>query len=46
MYTATGPLSHNVSLYAPTVPLTEGKQVAFAGLPNIEQMHIFAAAIG
>lgn len=43
--TATGPLSNNVSLYATTVPLTEGKQVAFVGLPNIERMHIFAAAI-
>ncbi|GHD63261.1 hypothetical protein GCM10010317_059490 [Streptomyces mirabilis] len=34
-----------MSLYATTVPLAEGKQVAFAGLPDIERMHIFAAAI-
>lgn len=43
--TPTGPLNNKVSLYATTVPLTEGKQVAFIGLPNNERMHIFATAI-
>jgi hypothetical protein len=34
-----------VRLYATTVPPAEGKQVAFVGLPGIERIHIFAAAI-
>jgi beta-glucosidase len=35
-----------VSLYAATVPLTAGKQVAWITLPTNQNMHLFAATIG
>lgn len=38
-------LGQHVSLYASTVPLTVGKQVACLTLPDDENLHLFAATI-
>jgi beta-glucosidase len=37
---------HQVSLYATSVPLTAGKQVAYLTLPGLPGMHLFDAVIG
>ena len=42
---STQPADHQVSLYAATVPLTTGKQIASLTLPNNDQLHIFATTI-
>ncbi|MFF5289353.1 glycoside hydrolase family 3 C-terminal domain-containing protein [Paractinoplanes globisporus] len=52
--TANGSIVQNISLYAMTVPLTEGKTVRYLTLPAISDgahpgttaMHVFAAAVG
>jgi beta-glucosidase len=44
--TDTLPHDHQVSLYASSVPLTPGKQVAYVALPSNTALHVFAAAIG
>ncbi|MCF3963102.1 glycoside hydrolase family 3 C-terminal domain-containing protein [Streptomyces fuscigenes] len=44
--TDTLPHDHQVSLYASSVPLTAGKQVAYVTLPDNAALHLFAAAIG
>jgi beta-glucosidase len=36
---------HKVSLYATSLPVTAGKQVAYVTLPNLPGMHLFAAAL-
>ncbi|GAA3744479.1 glycoside hydrolase family 3 C-terminal domain-containing protein [Streptomyces tremellae] len=42
----TLPHDHRVSLYASSVPLTAGKQVAYVTLPGNPALHVFATAIG
>ncbi|MBP0459694.1 glycoside hydrolase family 3 C-terminal domain-containing protein [Streptomyces montanisoli] len=42
----TLPHDHKVSLYASSVPLTAGKQVAYVTLPDNASLHVFATAIG
>ncbi|MFC0437486.1 glycoside hydrolase family 3 C-terminal domain-containing protein [Kutzneria buriramensis] len=42
---STLPANHPVSLYATSVPLTAGKQVASISLPSNARLHLFAAAI-
>jgi len=37
---------HKVSLYATSVPLTAGRQIAYLTLPNLPGMHLFDAVIG
>ncbi|MGQ4514739.1 glycoside hydrolase family 3 C-terminal domain-containing protein [Streptomyces sp. DW26H14] len=44
--TDTLPHDHRVSLYASSVPLTAGKQVAYVTLPDNPSLHVFATAIG
>jgi beta-glucosidase len=41
--TGSGP--HKVSLYATSVPLTAGRQVAYVTLPNLPGMHLFDAVV-
>ncbi|SEG68147.1 beta-glucosidase [Actinacidiphila yanglinensis] len=36
---------HQVSLYATSVPVTAGKQLAYVTLPNLPGMHLFAASL-
>jgi beta-glucosidase len=43
---STLPANHPVSLYATSVPLTAGKQVAAVSLPSNVRLHLFAASIG
>jgi len=42
---STQPADHMVSLYAATVSLTSGKQVAYVTLPSNGRLHIFAATV-
>lgn len=42
---STFPSDHKVSLYAASIPLTAGKQVAYVTLPNNGRLHIFAATV-
>jgi beta-glucosidase len=42
---STFPRDHKVSLYAASIPLTAGKQVAYLTLPNNGRLHIFAATV-
>ena len=42
--TGNGP--HQVSVYATSLPLTAGKQVAYVTLPQLPGMHLFDAVIG
>jgi beta-glucosidase len=37
--------NHHVSLYATSVPLSVGKQIAYVTLPNNGRLHIFATAL-
>ncbi|MEY9913129.1 beta-glucosidase [Catenulispora sp. MAP12-49] len=39
------PADHQVSLYATSVPLSTGKQLAYVTLPSNTQIHIFATAL-
>ncbi|MEW2521621.1 glycoside hydrolase family 3 C-terminal domain-containing protein [Actinacidiphila alni] len=41
--TGSGP--HKVSLYATSVALSPGKQIAYVGLPNLPGLHLFAASV-
>jgi beta-glucosidase len=43
---STLPPDHQVSLYATSVPLAAGKQVAYIKLPNNGNLHVFAIAVG
>lgn len=38
--------NHDVSLYASSVPLTAGKQIAYVTLPSNARLHVFAAQVG
>ena len=42
---STFPRGQKVSLYAASIPLTAGKQVAYVTLPNNGRLHIFAATV-
>src|SRR5450830_1720801 len=42
---STLPANHKVSLYAASVPLNAGKQVAYVTLPSNGRLHIFAATL-
>lgn len=37
--------NHHVSLYAASLPLSAGKQVAYVSLPSNSRLHIFATTI-
>jgi beta-glucosidase len=37
--------NHHVSLYAGSVPLTAGKQIAYITLPSNARLHVFAASL-
>ena len=37
---------HHVSVYAASLPLTAGKQIAYVTLPSNARLHIFAATVG
>jgi beta-glucosidase len=39
------PANHKVGLYAASVPLSAGKQVAYVTLPSNTQIKIFATAL-
>jgi beta-glucosidase len=41
--TGSGP--HKVSLYATSVPLSAGKQIAYVSLPNLPGLHLFATTV-
>ncbi|GAA3433792.1 glycoside hydrolase family 3 C-terminal domain-containing protein [Kutzneria kofuensis] len=43
---STLPADHPVSLYASSIPLTAGKQVASISLPSNARLHLFATNIG
>jgi beta-glucosidase len=43
---STFPANQHVSLYLTTIPLTAGKTVAYITLPNNDNLHIFATALG
>jgi beta-glucosidase len=34
-----------VSLYATSVPLSAGKQIAYVSLPNLPGLHLFATTV-
>jgi beta-glucosidase len=38
--------NHPVSLYASSVPLTAGKQIAYVTLPSNARLHVFASEVG
>jgi beta-glucosidase len=38
--------NHHVSLYAASLPLTAGKQIAYVTLPGNARLHIFATRVG
>ncbi|WP_194909924.1 glycoside hydrolase family 3 C-terminal domain-containing protein [Catenulispora rubra] len=42
---STLPANQKVSLYATSVPLSAGKQIAYVTLPSNTQLHIFATAL-
>jgi beta-glucosidase len=42
---STLPADHPVSLYASSIPLTAGKQVASISLPSNARLHVFATAV-
>jgi beta-glucosidase len=42
---STLPASQHVSVYAASVPLSAGKQIAYVSLPANGQLHIFAGTI-
>jgi beta-glucosidase len=37
--------NHHVSLYAASIPLTAGKQIAYITLPDNARLHVFATAL-
>ena len=42
---STLPPDHKVSLYATSVTLTPGRQIAYVTLPNNARLHIFATSL-